>query len=106
VTDETEYYFVLKDQMQEWLEERCDRSSHESYTISRELHQDFAKFMLGRGFVPSEQVFVARFEGIEGCGAANGCQMANAGFGASRCGGTSPSCGLSAARRGVGAKCK
>jgi hypothetical protein len=52
--------------MQEWLEERCDRSSYESYTISRELHQDFAKLMQGRGFMPSEQVFVAWIEGIEG----------------------------------------
>jgi hypothetical protein len=52
--------------MRQCPEERCDRSSHESYTTSRELHQDFAKFMLGRGFVPSEQVFVARLEGVEG----------------------------------------
>jgi hypothetical protein len=37
-----------------------------AYVSSRELHQDFARFMQGRGFVPSEQVFVARFEGVNG----------------------------------------
>jgi putative DNA primase/helicase len=66
VTDETEDYFMLEDQIQEWLEERCDRSDGERFTSSRELHQDFARFMQGRGFIPSEQVFVARLEGIEG----------------------------------------
>jgi putative DNA primase/helicase len=66
VTDATEDYFMLEDQMQEWLEERCDRSSFESYATSRELHQDFARFMHGRGFVPSEQIFIARLEGVEG----------------------------------------
>jgi putative DNA primase/helicase len=66
VTDATEDYFMLEDQMQEWLEERCDRSSFDLYTSSRELHQDFSRFMQGRGFVPTEGVFVARLEGIEG----------------------------------------
>jgi hypothetical protein len=61
VTDAAEEYVVLEDQMLQWLEERCDR-----WGAERDLHRDFARFMQGRGFVPSEQVFVARLEGIDG----------------------------------------
>jgi putative DNA primase/helicase len=66
VREATDDYFQLEDQMLEWMEERCDRSSPELYASSRDLHPDFARFMQGRGFVPSENVFVARLEGIEG----------------------------------------
>jgi hypothetical protein len=51
--------------MLEWLEERCDRWGAELYAASRDLHRDFARSMKGRGFVPSEQVFVARIEGVD-----------------------------------------
>jgi hypothetical protein len=59
--------------MRKCPEERCDLSSHESYTTSRELHQDFAKFMMGRGFVPTQQVFFTRIEGINWICAAKDC---------------------------------
>jgi putative DNA primase/helicase len=66
VKEATDDYFHLEDQMLEWIEQRCDRSSVKLYASSRDLHQDFAQFMAGRGYVPSENVFVGRLEGIEG----------------------------------------
>jgi putative DNA primase/helicase len=54
VREATDDYFQLEDQMLEWMEERCGRMQS---SMPRDLHQDFAKFMAGRGFVPSvEQV--------------------------------------------------
>jgi putative DNA primase/helicase len=65
VTEATEDYFNFEDFIGEWLDERCRRGP-ELYESSRELHRDFTRWMQGRGYVPSERVFVARLEGIEG----------------------------------------
>ena len=64
VTEATDDYFVFSDYISECLEDSCLRGP-EHYGTSRELHQDFTRFMQGRGFVPSEQVFVTRLESIE-----------------------------------------
>jgi hypothetical protein len=56
---------AFEDFIGEWLDERCDRGA-ELYMSSRELHQDFSRWMQGRGYVPGERVFVARLESVDG----------------------------------------
>jgi P4 family phage/plasmid primase-like protien len=65
VTAATEDYFKFEDMIGEWIDERCDLDATH-YASSRELHRDFSVWMQGRGFIPNENVFVARLEGIDG----------------------------------------
>jgi P4 family phage/plasmid primase-like protien len=65
VAEATEDYFRYEDLLGEWIGERCELGA-ELYESSRALHKDFSGWMQGRGYVPSEQVFVARLEGVEG----------------------------------------
>jgi hypothetical protein len=88
--------------MQEWLEDRCDRSSFDLYTSSRDLHQDFARFMQGRGFIPTEGVFVARLEGIEGLRRVKKLPNGKRGFWGVALRGHQSELGLDRAARGFG----
>ena len=65
VTHATDEYFELEDLLSQWLEERAELG-FAFFAATRDMHQDFTRWMQGRGFVPPEAVFAGRLERIAG----------------------------------------